>query len=440
MDRFFQFILFFTILISLFGFMQWYIIRSYVRWLDQVVNERSFYQFRTGGIAGFIIFNILFFLRFPSTDLGWYQHPLFQFLVIYPGGIFLGAVILTFMLLLFINTGATFFRALHRSYAFLKQKKRHSLVSRKPEGNGMARPITDSDNAGTRITPLLKKPAFINKRRQFLKTTGAAMFTAPVAFTVGAAAVTSHDYRIIKKRLEFPDLPAGLDGFRLVQISDLHSGIYMTEQQIRDIFHLANEQHPDLITITGDFVDNSTAEIPAVYNALPDLKSEYGVFGCLGNHDHYASASAVTSALKQRNVSVLTNEHQTLYINGEQFTLIGVDDAMGGGGDAARLNRAVKKAPGDDFRVLLTHRPDLFDEAIHRDIDLSLAGHTHGGQIGLDLLGKAFYPIDLFQKYPRGLYKHNAHKLYVNVGIGMVGVPVRTLRPELTVIELGRPA
>jgi len=273
-------------------------------------------------------------------------------------------------------------------------------------------------------------------RRQFLRTAGTAMITAPVALTIGASAATAHDYQINKLRLHYPGLPSGLNGLRIVQLSDIHSGIYMTEQQMRDIFHLVNEQQPDLVAITGDFVDNSPSEIPALYRAIADLKAEYGVFGCLGNHDHYASAPMVSSALRQQGVQVLTNGSRTLRINGESLTLLGVDDIESGSTNTARMDQAAQWLPQDGFRVLLSHRPDLFDDARNRGVDLTLSGHTHGGQIGFEVMGVPFYPIHLFHDYAKGLYEIGEHKLYVNVGIGMVGVPVRLVRPELTVIEL----
>lgn len=420
MERYIQFIIFFAILFSVFGFIQWYVIRSYIRWLARTVSEHAFHRFRTAGLVFFAFANILFILRFPSTELGWYQHPLFQALVIYPGGIFFGAVVLAFLFLVVFHSGFGLFSVVRRLARWFPA----TVINQKSPATDAAGPAT---NGKTGIS-----------RRQFLRTTGTAAATAPVVFTIGASAATAHDYQINRLRLRFPGLPKGLEGLRIVQLSDIHSGIYMTETQMRDIFQLVNEQHPALVAITGDFVDNSPSEIPALYRALPDLQSEYGVFGCLGNHDHYASAPVVASALRQQGVRVLTNESQTLRVNGETLSLLGVDDIESRTSNAVRMEQAVRNTPSDSFRILLSHRPDLFDDAREQHIDLTLAGHTHGGQIGFEVMGVPLYPIHLFHDYAKGLYEIGNNKLYVNVGIGMVGVPVRLVRPELTVIELAR--
>ncbi len=440
MERYIQSVFFFIFLFSLFGFIQWYVVRSYLRWLRKITTRLLYKRYKRVGIGALVAANIIFLLRFPSTELGVYEYSWFQALVIYPGGIFFGAIVLAFSILLILNSGSWLFQKTRRLGEYYMNRRPEHIHSTQPDGGQMntiaaeAEKLhaTSDDELGSALT---KKSGFIS-RRQFLTTTGSAVMTAPVLFTIGASAATSHDYQVIRKKLYYPDLPSGLNGLRIVQLSDIHSGIYMTERQIHDIFHLVNEQHPDLIMMTGDFVDNSISEIPSLANALPDLKSEYGVFGCLGNHDHYASASAVTSALRQRKIRVLSNDHQTIPVNGESLTIIGVDDLISGSTDTERLERAVINTPENNFRILLSHRPDMFDSAHTHNIDLTLAGHTHGGQIGFNLMGLPAYPINLFQKYPKGLFRAGNQNLYVNVGIGMVGVPVRTVRPELTVIEL----
>jgi len=452
MERYLLFITFFAILFSVFGFIQWYVYRSYIRWLARVVSVHGYYRFRAAGLAVLAVANILFILRFPSTELGWYQHPLFQALVIYPGGIFFGAIVLTFAALLVTNGLTAAIRLFRRWKGSESASSNYGVtVENAPSSENHTQPELVSARDHATASESAKEPAFHAanpavgastltgngfSRRQFLRTAGTAMIGAPVAFTIGASAHTAHDYQINRLRLHYPDLPSGLNGFRIVQLSDIHSGIYMTEQQMRDIFHLANEQHPDLVAITGDFVDNSPSEIPALYRTITDLKAEYGVYGCLGNHDHYASAPLVSSALRQQGVNLLTNDRQTLRINGESLTLLGVDDIEVGSPNSLRINQAMQNMPGDGFRILLSHRPDLFNDAQDRRIDLTLAGHTHGGQIGFEVMGVPFYPIHLFHEYAKGLYEIGQHKLYVNVGIGMVGVPVRLVRPELTVIEL----
>ena len=449
MDRFLQFLIFFTIIISIFGFMQWYVLRSYFRWLRMTTLAESGKRIRRKTIIFFVAANILFFLRIPSTELGWYEHTLFQALIIYPGGIFLGAIVLAFLFLVAFNTSVFFSKQIKNIAAFLTDTP--SLV-RKMAFKSRPDSVTDS-LAGSQRTSnsdpaLPTDPALVQEttssalisRRDFIKTTGTVMTVAPFGITVIASAATAHDYQITRKTLYYPDLPSGLEGFRIAQLSDIHSGIYMTETQMRDIFNLTNEEHPHLIAITGDFVDNSVSEIPALKRALTELKAEYGIFGCLGNHDHYASAVTVSSAMQEQGIHMLTNSHETLTINGETVSLFGVDDHESGTSNQYRIQQATANMPEYGFRVLLSHRPDLFDDARSNNIHLTLAGHTHGGQIGFDFLGVPLYPIHLFHDYAKGLYDFGVHKAYVNVGIGMVGVPVRLVKPELSVLELtGKP-
>ena len=417
MDRTLQFLIFFSIIATVFGLIQWYVLKSYSRWLVKVASNQAARRYRLAGYLLFALANILFLLRFPSTGLGFYQNPLFQSLIIYPGGIFFGSVVLAFIVLLMWNTGK-------RSIAFFRKIFYN-------EGEVQVRQFPSAVLHRTADTGLID-------RRKFLKTAGTAMIAAPAFLTIGSSAATSHDYQVIRKRLYYPGLPDGLDGLRIVQISDIHSGIYMTETQMRDIFHLANEQQPDLVAITGDFVDNSPAEIPALSRAVTDLKADIGIYGCLGNHDHYASADEVSSAMSRQGIHILTNAHQTITVHGEKLTLLGVDDIQSRTSNLARINAAANRMPDDGFRILLSHRPDLFDDARKRNIHLTLSGHTHGGQIGFNVLGVPFYPIHLFHDYAKGLYDFGDSKLYVNVGIGMVGVPVRLVRPELTVIDLAK--
>ncbi len=460
MDRFIQFLIFFVIISSVFGFMQWYVIRSYFRWVRLAFAQESVKKIRTITILLLIAANILFFLRFPSTELGWYEHTLFQAVVIYPGGIFFGAVVLAFLILLPFNTSAFFYRIVTRISTYLdslRNRIRGSAVNRsqKQHENAPSETAASADETFASETELNDhSPAdsfpvsqssgaasgsamsdFIS-RRDFIKTTGTVLSAAPLGITVMASAATAHDYQITRKTLYYPDLPSGLEGLRIAQLSDIHSGIYMTENQMRDIFRLTNEENPHLVTITGDLVDNSVSEIPALYRALEDLKAEYGIYACLGNHDHYASAGAVSDAMIERGLHMLTNTHESIAINDETVSIFGVDDHESGSPKELRMQNATANMPEHGFRVLLSHRPDLFDDARNYNIQLTLAGHTHGGQVGFDVLGMPFYPIHLFHEYAKGLYDYGAHKAYVNVGIGMVGAPVRLVKPELSVFEL----
>jgi hypothetical protein len=212
----------------------------------------------------------------------------------------------------------------------------------------------------------------------------------------------------------------------------------MTEDHMMEIVDLTNSLHANIVALTGDHVDSSDVEIPFVRNAMGMLKSDYGIYGCLGNHDHFATAEKVTAALEQVGIVMLDNTNRSLSVNGERLSMLGVDDAGRGRSDFARLDDALKGVEPQTFKVLLSHRPEFFPHAKKADIDLTLAGHTHGGQVGVEFWGMNLNPAYLATKYVRGLFKEDGKHLYVNVGVGMVGVPIRIVRPEITLITLQR--
>jgi len=135
---------------------------------------------------------------------------------------------------------------------------------------------------------------------------------------------------------------------------------------------------------------------------------------------------------------MLDNANRTLTINGEKFSMIGVDDAGYGRSNFANLDEALKGADPQMFRILLSHRPEFFPHAKKAGIDLTLSGHTHGGQVGIEFGGVNLNPAYLVTKYVRGLFNEDGRQMYVNVGVGMVGVPIRIVRPEITLITLQR--
>lgn len=193
-----------------------------------------------------------------------------------------------------------------------------------------------------------------------------------------------------------------------------------------------------MTVITGDLIDNHVNEIPNIRDSVNMLKTDFGVFGVPGNHDHYADigAGALMDALADRNITMLQNSNTNMTINGERFSIIGVDDNGNGDMDFMDMDAALHNSDPDAFRLMLTHRPHVFDRNQQSGIDLTLAGHTHGGQIAINLPGIEFYPIDYFQKYSRGLYTLDNRHLYVNTGVGLVAAPIRLVRPEITLLTL----
>ncbi len=278
-------------------------------------------------------------------------------------------------------------------------------------------------------------------RRDFLSKTAslaplAVGFGFPSVITAYSVLNNRSDYIINSMTLRFPNLPNELRGLKLAHLSDIHSGLYMPQRKMEEITEVVNAQSPDLVVLTGDFVSSFKEEIEPFANAFQGLKSTFGTFSCAGNHDEWAGISAIESALSEKKLNLLRNRTEVLTIDGARLNVIGMDFTRE---KKHYLERALKSADKDGFNLLLCHHPDFFLHAKPMGIDLMLAGHTHGGQIALEFAGMEFYPIDLFYKYPRGLYEegnHHAQKLYVNLGIGITATPLRTVQAEVALITL----
>ncbi len=275
-------------------------------------------------------------------------------------------------------------------------------------------------------------------RRTFLKYCGVTTILATSSAPIIALFKTTNDYEIVKKTLSFHNFPKSMNGLTIAQISDIHAGVYMDERKIAEIFHTVNSLHSDMIVITGDFVDRNTIGMNTLSNAFKILESDLGIFGCLGNHDHYAGAEKINNVLESSNIMMLNNNGKTLRINNELISIMGVDYAGRSihRGDYADLDKAMESVNEDTFKILLSHNPEFFSEAKKADIDLTLAGHTHGGQIGFQLAGLNINPAYAAFKYPKGYYIEDNKQLYVNVGVGTFGLPIRTIKPEITLFTL----
>lgn len=270
--------------------------------------------------------------------------------------------------------------------------------------------------------------------------------------TIGGAGyarlVEPHWLEVERVEVPIPDLPAKLDGFTIVQLSDLHRGPKVTPEQITQAVGLALRQEADLTVLTGDYVSASAgyalscAELLSpMVNAgrgAPLLVGKAGrgnVLACLGNHDHWTEANTVARALADAGITVLRNAAQEV---ADGLWVAAVDDVREGYAD---LEKALDKVPAGVTVVLLAHEPDYADEvAADGRVSLQLSGHSHGGQVRLPLAGPLILPY-LGRKYPAGLYRVGAMWLYVNRGVGLIGPTVRfNCRPEVTVLRLRRPA
>jgi predicted MPP superfamily phosphohydrolase len=269
----------------------------------------------------------------------------------------------------------------------------------------------------------------------------------------GIALACTYGYTIGQRqlrvtRLDLPlrNLAPAWDGFRIVQISDLHVGENLSAAELRGFVQRVNALRPDLICITGDIIDSPYADIDALLPPLAHLRAAHGVMVILGNHDHYAGAERVERALRRLgNCTVLRDAHTSLTVGGKQLHIVGLDDR---GRDWARgvpavayLDGVLPTLPATDPILLLCHRPDIFPQAVAAGVALTLSGHTHGGQLGVPWFnGRVRNLAEFITRFDRGLFESDHCYLYVNCGLGVTGQRVRLCTPrEITLIEARSP-
>jgi predicted MPP superfamily phosphohydrolase len=271
-------------------------------------------------------------------------------------------------------------------------------------------------------------------RREFLRLSfGAAALSPAGVFAYGAAIGKEH-YEIVERSVTLPRLSPRLNGLRLVQLTDIHVSNFMKQAKLEWYLRAVNDLHPDIVALTGDFIDSSPHFIPACAAALEKLDARHGVFACLGNHDYWVGAQRVVKALEAAGIHVLRNEARTLSLQGTQLNIAGVDDPWRGKPD---FDQAMSMTNPNAPTIMLCHQPDLFPEVVQRGIDLTLAGHHHGGQVKLQFLGIALSPAHLISEFVEGLYVRGGSLLYVSRGIGITGPPVRlNASPEITLLHL----
>ncbi|HVF48400.1 MAG TPA: metallophosphoesterase [Pyrinomonadaceae bacterium] len=226
-------------------------------------------------------------------------------------------------------------------------------------------------------------------------------------------------------------LPKRLDGFRIIHLSDTHHSPFTTLDHIERTVKIANRLKPDMFVLTGDYVSHEREYIAPVASALGKLKAKYGIYACLGNHDHWTDADLVTHLFRGEGINMLVNEGFRFESRGSSFWLAGVDDYMAGKTD---VPAALRGSFPDEMKLLLAHNPIIFREAARVGVDLTLSGHTHGGQIKLRDDEKRIFPS---RKLKAGLHSRRNSQIYITRGIGTVVVPMR-LRcpPEISLLEL----
>lgn len=235
-------------------------------------------------------------------------------------------------------------------------------------------------------------------------------------------------------------IPQGFTGFKIVQFSDTHLGFQYDLNQLNSLVKRINQLKPDIVFFTGDLIDepNKYSRAKQIVPILKELHAPFGKFTVYGNHDHGGYGSDIyKSIMGQANFTVLLNENRELnLLDGSSIYVIGIDDPMLGRPD---INMSIDRIPSDSYKILLSHAPDLADEAASFDIHLQLSGHSHGGQIKIPFVGTLVKP-PYAEKYHEGFYNigdYSSLTLYVNRGIGTTRMPFRFLSwPELTLFTL----
>jgi uncharacterized protein len=264
-----------------------------------------------------------------------------------------------------------------------------------------------------------------------------------------------HFYRLKKTVLTFPDLPDAFNGFTITQITDVHSGSFTDAAGVKKGLELINAQSSDVILFTGDLVNNKAAEMEPWIAPFAELKASMGKYSVLGNHDYgdyiqWESAEAKKANLKrlkavhgEMGFRLLLDESVSLQKEGEAINLIGVENwGKGGFHKYGDLKKATRDVPDKAFKILLSHDPSHWEAVTlshEQHIHLTLSGHTHGMQFGIDFLGFKWSPVQYVYKQWLGLYQSAGRYLYVNRGFGFLGLKGRIgMWPEVAVITLKR--
>ncbi|MEN2753154.1 metallophosphoesterase [Capnocytophaga sputigena] len=307
------------------------------------------------------------------------------------------------------------------------------------------------------IKAIFRKPTNaprIPSRRKFVSTLGWGLAAIPFASILYSIFKGKYNYKVWKYTLYFDNLPKAFDGYRITQISDIHCGSFDNYEKIRYGVELINSQKSDVILFTGDLVNNLANEVHNWKSLFATLQAPDGVFSIMGNHDYGDYSSWETPEAKQQNLEhlfqlqkqmgwqLLLNKHCYLERNGEKIALIGVENwGHGRFSKYGDLNKTMEGVNTEDFKILMSHDPTHWQEVVlpeNKDIQLTLSGHTHGMQCGIEIPGwLKWSPSQYIYKYWGGMYEEDGKYLNVNRGFGYHAFPGRLgVWPEITVIEL----
>ena len=296
---------------------------------------------------------------------------------------------------------------------------------------------------------------FIPSRRKIISQIALSLASIPFASLLYGMYRGKYNYKVLSYNLEFEDLPDAFDGFKITQISDIHSGSFDNQTKVQYGVDLVNQQKSDLVLFTGDLVNNRADEIKPWIKIFNKIKAEFGVFSILGNHDYGDYMRWESPAAKRKNMEdlydahnemgwdLLLNESRFIEKDGERLAIIGVENWGSGFKKAGDLNKALNKVSEKDFKILMTHDPSHWEAQVIPHpfkIHLTLSGHTHGMQFGIEIPGIIKWsPAKWRYKQWAGVYDENKQYLNVNRGFGYLAYPGRVgMWPEVSVITLSK--
>lgn len=395
-----------TLLLFFLIYQQWFLYRRAIDY----VSGRGW----TPGVKHSVVFGVRFFFilmllpylyRLFLGRPSFISSPWFIYGVFYPFGIWsLGSVVIFLFLFLAVP--------LRRLKAKLSYQRMLPRVQ----------------NRGSE----LEAPGF--SRRAFMTKAVGFSATAPFLVSTYGVVYARTAFEVVKVDMPITSLPRELIGFRIVQLSDIHAGPFITEQHMVKIVTEANRLSPDLIVVTGDIIHSSKDFIPSCMRALSRLRARYGIYACMGNHEYLVDPDTVRRAVEAIGIRMLINEGRILTIGKSKLNLSGIDDLGYGAPD---LRGALEGLDPAAPTLLLSHRPEAFPSAARHGVNFILSGHYHGGQVKVKAFGVSFTPVRLLTKYIEGTFRIGTSRLYVSRGLGTTGTPVRLgSRPELTLFRL----
>jgi len=296
--------------------------------------------------------------------------------------------------------------------------------------------------------------SFLPERRRFVSQVAIGLAAVPFLYLIYGMTIGKYNYKVIRQTLFFPDLPDAFEDFKITQISDIHSGSFDDENKIRYAIDLINEQEADLLLFTGDIVNAKADEMNPWIDIFKGIKKhEYGKYSILGNHDYGAYLDwksekakaenfvAIKDLHRQIDFKLMLNENVKIKKGKDEIALIGVENWGKHFGEFGDIDKATENVTVKDFKILMSHDPSHWEYIVKqhpKNIQLTLSGHTHGMQFGIEIPGYFKWSLAKYiYKQWAGLYEEFGRYVYVNRGFGFHAYPGRVgIMPEITVFEL----